>query len=389
VSYKPAYADSYALIIGINKYKLVSPLNCARNDAEAVAEVLINRMGFPKRNVTLLLDGKATAQGIRSAFLNYAVSESAHPDDRLFVFFAGHGFTFAAGRRGEAGFLVPVDGDTSDLSTLIRWDDLVGSADLIPAKHILFLVDACYGGLALSRRPLPPGSTRFLRDMLQRFARQVLTSGKADEVVADAGGVRAGHSIFTAHVLDALEGAAATSDGVLTANRLMAYVYEKVASDQHSHQTPHYGFLDGDGDFVFDTTPLEKLDIEETKGKDLLVNVGTATPILSVFSDSISDSLKQLISDPREQIRLDDFVSSHLRRAIQLLDLQNFPASESITDETFKGVFAGRLKQYEEATADLRTIVILLARWATPNQIPLLTKIFARLGLHPVWLTPA
>jgi hypothetical protein len=160
----------------------------------------------------------------------------------------------------------------------------------------------------------------------------------------------------------------------------MAYVYEKVASDQHSHQTPHYGFLDGDGDFVFDTTPLEKLDIEETKGKDLLVNVGTATPILSVFSDSISDSLKQLISDPREQIRLDDFVSSHLRRAIQLLDLQNFPASESITDETFKGVFAGRLKQYEEATADLRTIVILLARWATPNQIPLLTKIFARLA---------
>src|SRR5690606_18808683 len=136
----------------------------------------------------------------------------------------------------------------------------------------------CYGGLAISRRPLPPGSTRFLRNMLQRYARQVLTSGKADEVVADAGGVRAGHSIFTAHVLDALEGAAATSEGVLTANRLMAYVYEKVANDQNSHQTPHYGFLDGDGDFVFDMAPLENLGHEETGGEDLLVNVGTTSP---------------------------------------------------------------------------------------------------------------
>jgi hypothetical protein len=49
------------------------------------------------------------------------------------------------------GFLVPCDGDVSNLASLIRWDDLTRGADLIEAKHILFLMDACYGGLALNR----------------------------------------------------------------------------------------------------------------------------------------------------------------------------------------------------------------------------------------------
>src|SRR4029077_9224245 len=101
------------------------------------------------------------------------------------------------------------------------------------------------------------GSMRFVRDMLQRFSRQVLTAGKADEAVADAGEPRAGHSIFTGHVLDAMEGAAATVEGIISANGIMAYVYDKVGNDANSYQTPHYGFIDGDGDFIFNTAPLD------------------------------------------------------------------------------------------------------------------------------------
>ena len=109
-----------------------------------------------------------------STFLNY--SNLSHPDDRLFVFFAGHGHT-ETGHRGEVGYLVPQDGDLKQLATLIRWDELTRNADLIPAKHILFIMDACYGGLAVSR--LSAGTARFLKDMMLRRSRQVLTSGKA------------------------------------------------------------------------------------------------------------------------------------------------------------------------------------------------------------------
>ncbi len=107
---------------------------------------------------------------------------------------------FFPSNRGEIGFLVPYDGKIEDLSTLIRWDDFTRNAELIHAKHIFFIMDACYGGLAITRF-LPAGSVRYLKDMLNRYTRQVLTAGKADEQVADGGGPIPGHSIFTGHFL--------------------------------------------------------------------------------------------------------------------------------------------------------------------------------------------
>ena len=259
LSYESKYGKSFALIVGIDDYKHVSPLSFAKNDAKGIAAVL-ETFGFEKANIQLLFDKKATYAAIRNSYLEFTEDGKLGPDDRLIVFFAGHGHT-VSGSRGEVGFLVPHEGNPNEPKTLLRWDDLTRNADLIPAKHIFFIMDACYGGLALQRAP-SSGNMRFLGDMLKRSARQVLTAGKADEVVADGGGVRPGHSIFTAHLLNGLEGAAATQEGVLTANGVMAYVYEKVGRDQYSHQTPHFGYVAGDGDFVFDIAPLEKIRAE-------------------------------------------------------------------------------------------------------------------------------
>src|SRR5258705_10978149 len=254
--YLPKYNNSYALVIGIDAYQHVSPLLHAANDARAVARALVEKFQFPEGNVKVLLNDDATRADILREFLLWADPFKIESNDRMVVFFAGHGHT-ASGRRGEIGFLVPVDGDASDFASLVRWDELTRNGDLISAKHILFLMDACYGGLALTRKNIPPESMRFLKDMLQRYSRQVLTAGKADEVVADAGGTRPGHSIFTSYLLDGLDGAIGNADTPITGHGLMAYVYEKVGSDPHSHQTPHFGFFDGDGDFIFGTSILD------------------------------------------------------------------------------------------------------------------------------------
>jgi len=92
------------------------------------------------------------------------------------------------GSRGPIGYLIPVNGDSDNLNTLIRWDDLTRNAEIIPAKHILFIIDACYSGLALQRAITPPGTQRFVTDLLQRMSQQVITAGKADEKVADGSG---------------------------------------------------------------------------------------------------------------------------------------------------------------------------------------------------------
>jgi len=244
-NYRPKYEQSHALVVGINAYLHVNPLGGACADAESVAEILIDDLGFPRANVTVLLDGQATRSKVMERFLAY---EFLSPDDRLVVFFAGHGST-VEGHRGPVGHLIPVDGRLDDKSTLIRWDDLTRNSEIIPAKHVLFIMDACYSGLAIQRGN-KVGGERFVSDMLQRFSRQVITAGKADQPVSDVGSPSGKNSIFTGHLLAGLQGKAAAENGVLTATGLMHFVYEKVATDPQSQQTPHYGHLFGDGDFI-------------------------------------------------------------------------------------------------------------------------------------------
>lgn len=258
VNYQPFYQSSWALVIGINSYQHVSPLSYACNDADAVSNLLISEFEFPTENVFVLKDDKATKQAIMDRFLGFS-DKVNNPDDRLLVFFAGHGLTFD-GLRGPIGYLVPVDGDPANKNSLIRWDDLTRNAELVQAKHILYIIDACYSGLAL-QRGVAPGTQRFLSDMLQRLSRQVITAGKADEVVADGGGPQGKNSIFTGYLLEGLKGAALDSNGIMTANEIMAYVYKKVGQDNRSEQTPHYGHLEGDGDFVFKTPQREHLGV--------------------------------------------------------------------------------------------------------------------------------
>jgi len=303
-------------------------------------------------------------------------TDAIAPDDRVVVFFAGHGVT-RSGRRGEVGYLVPVDGDVTKLSTLLRWDDLTRNSDLIVAKHLFFIMDACYGGLAITRSA-QPGSMRFLKDMLQRYSRQVLTAGKADEVVADIGGPKPGHSVFTGHLLEALEGKASTPSGILSASAVMAYVYDRVSTDLQSRQTPHYGYLDGDGDFLFSAPEVSELSKDNEKDLDVLVQV-PANLQPSDMPASLAETVKDLISDSTKKIRLDDLVTKEVRAAIARLT-PGYPTDQPPPDAKS---LSERLEKYRIAVADLAKVGILLARWGTEYHASLLARIFARLAeLH-------
>ena len=131
-----------------------------------------------------------------------------------------------SGQRGDVGYLVPVDGRVEDKSTLIPWHELTRGAEIIPAKHILFVMDACYSGLAIQRGHRA-GSQRFVSDMLQRLSRQVITAGKADETVADGGSSTGMQFGFCGTPPRGLAWEGGYRAGVLTASHLMHYVYEK------------------------------------------------------------------------------------------------------------------------------------------------------------------
>ena len=256
-STRSLYRESWAVIIGINDYQQWPKLRYCVNDANAIEQVLISKFGFKKENVRKLLNGDATRQRILALLGDeFADVNKVQREDRVLVFFAGHGATRTLTDGRQIGFIVPVDADRSSYyATAISMNSLRDTCDLIAAKHIYFVMDSCYSGLALTRGA--GGFSRdhsYLEEITRRTARQILTAGGADQQVADDG--PGGHSVFTWALLQGLDGQAdLDSNGVITASELGAYVSPIVSS--FAKQTPAVGNMVGSegGEFVFELQP--------------------------------------------------------------------------------------------------------------------------------------
>jgi hypothetical protein len=248
------YRESWAVVVGIDQYQSWPRLHYAVNDARGVRDLLIKRYHFKPENVVTLLDGEATRAGILKA-LGDRLADPARVkrDDRVFVFFAGHGVTRKLPSGKSLGYLVPVDADRDNYqSQAISMTNFQDVSEAIPAKHVLFVTDACYSGVGLTRGGGPGAAgLAYLREVTRRSVRQMLTAGGADEEVADGG--PQGHSIFTWALMQGLDGQADLSgDGYITATELAAYVGPTVSS--LSRQTPAFGNLVGSegGEFLFE-----------------------------------------------------------------------------------------------------------------------------------------
>lgn len=140
-----------AVCIGINKYH-DSPLHGCVNDVMDMYAFLTEKAGVPKDNVRLLLDERATADGIKSraAWLKEGVTAGDH----LIFHFSGHGTRIrkwcgsVLDTRLES-CLVPIDFDWGHESRFISNQDLTEAFGLgrLPAGVDLTLVfDVCHAG---------------------------------------------------------------------------------------------------------------------------------------------------------------------------------------------------------------------------------------------------
>ena len=84
-------------------------------------------------------------------------------------------------------------------------DSLRNIPSRVNARHILFVMDACFSGYSITRGV----RSELFEDMMRRKAVQVLTAGTKDQLVEE----RDGHGIFTQVFLRALEDGAAFPAG--------------------------------------------------------------------------------------------------------------------------------------------------------------------------------
>jgi tetratricopeptide (TPR) repeat protein len=228
---------SYALVIGISKYKNLpgsAQLSFPNRDAEDVYTTLISAEGgqFPAENVHKLIDDKATIANIRYE-LEVWLPSVTKDDDRVLIYFAGHGFVSA----GKA-YLASNDVDIHNIaSTAYPMADLgTDIGGKIKGKWKVLITDACHSGAITPETDRAQVNQTLLDLQKSLFS---LTASRDREQSFESDQFGGGHGVFTYYVVKGLEGEADTNgDGVVSADELAEYVHTNVRLATQAAQNP-------------------------------------------------------------------------------------------------------------------------------------------------------
>lgn len=261
---KALFADSHAVVIGIDKYRKMPQLTCAVNDAKSIARLLPS-LGFEKKNITTLYNSKASGEMIRHV-LDDVLRDSTGNEDRVLVFFSGHGVDRPLRNNRKEGYICPVEGDPDRIgASCIRMREIRDWSEAICAKHMLFLMDCCYSGLALgAARRVAVSVPDYLFKVASKPCRHVITAGSAGELAVEIDG----HGIFTRELIAGLQGAADLSErGYIKGEMLGSFLKERVADASHGKQNPISRQFDGEGEFIFLLSGVPPQCVMESKEK--------------------------------------------------------------------------------------------------------------------------
>ncbi len=218
-------ANNYALIIAGNIYDAFSDLVNPVIDANTIAEELKFNYGYS----TEILENPTLNETI-SKIREYA-ERSYTDNDNLLIFIAGHGIYDEVFKEG---YIISRDSKYDDVSKIsyLSHSNLRTIVNNIPCKHILLLMDVCFGGtfdpvLASGSRAAgmyaDVSDREFIKRKKQYISRLYLTSG-GKEYVPD--GRPGHHSPFARKILEALRNYGG-EDKILTINELLHFI-EKV-----------------------------------------------------------------------------------------------------------------------------------------------------------------
>lgn len=248
------YKESHALIIGVSNYTNGWPvLPGVLKDVELVKQAL-KQQGF---NVVVVKD--PNRRELEDAFQNFITRYGKEQDNRLLIYFAGHGHTLKLEYGEEMGYIVPVEAPNPNrdkdgfLEKALDMQQMEVYAKRIRSKHALFLFDSCFSGSIFALSRAIPENISY---KTSKPVRQFITAGRANETVPD-------ESIFRSQFIAALQGEGDyDKDGYLTGVELGEFLQKTVVNYSRGSQHPQYGKIRNPhldkGDFVFSLSPQEK-----------------------------------------------------------------------------------------------------------------------------------
>jgi formylglycine-generating enzyme required for sulfatase activity len=308
--YQPHYEKSYGLVIGIDTYSdpRFMPLGNAESDAQAIAEILSGEpYGF---DVNLLLGEEATKRAVVGALGRL---RSTQPDDRIVFYFAGHGYVLSDNWGNDVGYLACADTVPDDPYGGLEFDEVTKIRRFAKAKHIAFILDACFTGaaLGLTRGAISPAAAS---EYLIHRAYQVLTAG-AVEVVSDA-------RSMTGELVKVLREGVPGRSGPLTFSHIGQHVHDVIHDQSKGMQSPICQYLEGSGKGQMVLFTPRALDVLPARLRRGLTSQDADTRFLAL------DRVEKLLPDPcyagtlREVLRemaLNDSDQEVKSRAMDLL----------------------------------------------------------------------
>jgi len=234
---RPGIPRSYALVVGISSYKnlpAAGQLKYPARDAASVYSTLISPEGgqFPPENVHRLVGADATLANLKRELEQWLPGVS-RDDDRVVVYFAGHGFV-----HGGKAYLAPYDIDPANIAGSGYPMDELGRtiAGKIKGKWKVLLTDSCHSGAIT-----PEADAEHINGSLLRLNSSLfsLTASRDREQSFESDIWGGGHGAFTYYVIQGLEGAAdEDGDGAVTADELAHYTRVHVRRDTKARQNP-------------------------------------------------------------------------------------------------------------------------------------------------------
>lgn len=234
-----AGGNTYALVIGINEYKHITPLEFAAKDAEAIYQLLLSpAFDLPASRVTLLKNADASREQVFNSL--YELGDKMQKGDMLIFYFAGHGDIEAKIQTGNSLLLLPGcpeknylrSAEFLDMHTLKEYFSTLHERSI----RTLFICDACHSGNLAGGTA---GQQLTITNLQQVWGNEVkMLSCQTNEISLENKSWGNGRGVFSYFLELGLKGLADTDNGSVTLGEVKRFVENKVAEATNDRQNP-------------------------------------------------------------------------------------------------------------------------------------------------------
>jgi len=179
------FKKSYALLIGASDYEdpAWQDLPSIPRELDRLQETL-ELYGFDVKR-----EENPPSGALSSIIEKFLRDYGYDPDNRLFVWFSGHGTTLDDPEGRPVGYILPVDVPNPDedkykfMSKALSMVRLNNYANELSCRHALFVFDSCFSGSIFTSRSATPKIHPYDWSRWNKNVRQFMSAGGANEEV--------------------------------------------------------------------------------------------------------------------------------------------------------------------------------------------------------------